>query len=260
MQNIKLTIAYDGTRYHGFQTQANASPTIQGTLERVLSRLTKEEIKIQGAGRTDAGVHARGQVISFRTNAIIPLEKWTLATNSWLPKDITVLKAEAVPWEFHARFDALGKTYCYQIYNHRIHSPFHRNFAWHIPVNLDVQAMAEAAQIFLGCHDFSSFQAKDTRYRHPVRTLYRLEVDRDGPLISLTFQGDGFLYNMVRIITGTLVRVGKGRLSINEAGSILASRHRPAAGATAPPQGLYLEKVYYEENKGELLDRPGEIL
>lgn len=244
MRNIKLTVAYDGTAYHGFQTQAKL-PTIQETIEGAISKLAKTAIKLQGAGRTDAGVHARGQVVNFRTEINIPLDKWPLAVNSILPEDIVVLKAEEVAEEFHARFDAKGKTYTYQIYSSPIASPFYRNYAWHVPVKLDAAAMDEAAQVLIGKHDFSSFQAADTRYRDPVKTLLKAEVKGEGPLVTVTLTGDGFLYNMVRIITGTLVQVGQGKLIKADLSDILEARSRTKAGATAPPQGLFMQEVYY---------------
>ncbi|MFZ5754000.1 MAG: tRNA pseudouridine(38-40) synthase TruA, partial [Bacillota bacterium] len=211
MRNIKLVLAYDGTNYHGFQKQNNTRlKTIQGTLEDALRVLTKEEVKVIGSGRTDAGVHAQGQVVNFLSHTTIPPERFPLALNSVLPSDIVVWEAEDVPQEFHARFDAVKKTYRYTIYNDRHLSPFWRYFAYHVPVPLDIERMSVAAREFQGTHDFRGFCAKDTAVKDFVRTIYTCQVEKEGPLVTITVTGDGFLYNMVRIMTGTLIEVGLG--------------------------------------------------
>ncbi|MDN5293350.1 MAG: tRNA pseudouridine38-40 synthase [Eubacteriales bacterium] len=244
--NIKLVLAYDGTNYHGFQKQSGTKlPTIQGILEEALRKLTREEIKVNGAGRTDAGVHARGQVVNFRTSARIPPARYVPALNGMLPPDIRVMAAEEVDESFHARYSARAKTYTYTIYNASLPDVFRRLYTWHVSVPLNVEAMRKGAAFLLGRHDFSAFQATGSSARNPVRHLMELTLTCQGPEICLTFTADGFLYNMVRNITGTLVEVGMGRRAPEEIAAILASRERRRAGICAPPQGLCLEKVYY---------------
>ncbi|AEF93149.1 tRNA pseudouridine synthase A [Desulfotomaculum nigrificans CO-1-SRB] len=247
MKNIKLTVAYDGTNYHGFQEQRGTGlATVQEVLEAALSKVANETVQVIGAGRTDAGVHARGQVVNFRsTNWPVPTEKIHLAVNSLLPDDIAVIKAEEVPLDFHARFSATAKTYRYSIYNHRVMSPLHRLYAYHEPRPLDIEAMRQAAQYLLGTHDFKSFQAQGTPVKDTVRTIYRAELVSEPPLIHLYLRGNGFLYNMVRIITGTLLDVGKGKKFPPEMKSIIEARNRTRAGTTVPPHGLCLMEVEY---------------
>jgi len=247
MRNLKLIVEYDGTNYHGFQSQARVGlPTIQDELERVLVRWTGEEVKVIGASRTDAGVHARGQVVNFHTGWPIPVEKIPLALNSGgLPPDIVIRQAEEVALDFHAQFQARNKTYRYTIYNSRIPSAFWHRYSWYVPVQLDCQAMAEAARYLLGTHDFAAFRAAGATSRTTVRTIYQMAVEQEGPLLTITINGNGFLYNMVRIIAGTLVEVGKGKLAPEAMMKIIQSRDRSQAGQTAPPQGLCLLEVNY---------------
>lgn len=248
LRNIKLTIAYDGTNYHGFQEQRGTGlVTVQEVLEKCLSRLVGREVRVIGAGRTDAGVHARGQVVNFDACGWnIPTERIVLALNGMLPRDIAALKAEEVGPEFHARYSALAKIYRYTIYNSRIPSPFWRLYSHFVPRPLDVQAMARAAQRLVGTHDFASFQAAGSPVKHTVRTLFSADVCREGKeLVHLTFRGDGFLYNMVRIMVGTLIEVGLGKRDPDDIPAILAARDRTRAGPTAPPEGLCLERVEY---------------
>lgn len=249
MQNIKLTVAYDGTDYYGFQEQRGSGfTTIQELLERGLSKLAKHPIRVIGASRTDSGVHARGQVVNFRDDSWpVPLNKVPLAVNALLPPDVVVLRAESVPPEFHARFDALGKTYTYTIDNGRIPDPFSRRFALHYPQPLDVNLMQEAAQYLVGEHDFKCFQAQGTPVKSTVRTITALNVAKRQHQVILTISGNGFLYNMVRIITGTLMQVGVGKIAPEEIKAIIASKDRTKAGPTVPPQGLCLEKIYYKK-------------
>ncbi|GAW30902.1 tRNA pseudouridine(38-40) synthase TruA [Carboxydocella sp. JDF658] len=247
MRNLKLVLEYDGTNYHGFQSQATAGlPTIQGELERVLQRWTGEAITVIGASRTDAGVHARGQVVNFHTSWPIPVDKVPLALNSGgLPPDIVIKQAEEVEPAFHAQFWAKNKTYCYTIYNSRIPSAFWHRYSWYVPVLLDSQAMAEAARFLLGTHDFAAFRAAGATSKTTIRTINQVAVAQDGPLLTITINGNGFLYNMVRIIAGTLVEIGKGKLNPEVITQIIASRDRNQAGPTAPPQGLCLLEVNY---------------
>lgn len=247
MRNIKLTVAYDGTNYHGFQEQRGTGlPTIQEVLEGCLERLTGRRTQVIGAGRTDAGVHARGQVVNFDAAGWpIPAERVPLAMNGLLPADIVVTEAEDVPEDFHARFSARAKTYRYSIWNHRVPSPFHRLYSTFVPVPLDEGAMAAAASVLVGRHDFRCFRAAGAAVKGTVREIYRAEVFREGSLVHFVFHGNGFLYNMVRIMVGTLVQVGMGKEEPGYVGRVLASGHREAAGPTMPPEGLCLERVDY---------------
>ncbi|MCL0106426.1 tRNA pseudouridine(38-40) synthase TruA [Peptococcaceae bacterium] len=247
MKNIKLIVAYDGTNYHGFQEQKGTGlDTIQEVLEKALPKLTKREIKIIGAGRTDAGVHARGQVVNFKCDDWpIPLTKTALAVNALLPNDIAVLKAELVPLDFHARFSAISKTYCYRVYNERILDPFVARYALHEPRRLDVQAINEACQYLIGEHDFKSFQSKGTPVKTTIRKLTQARADKEGKLVKFIFSANGFLYNMVRIMVGTLIQVGLLKIKPEALRDILEAKDRTKAGPTAPPQGLFLERVEY---------------
>lgn len=248
LRNIKLTIAYDGTNYHGFQEQRGTGlVTIQEVLENCLGRLCGRKVRVIGAGRTDAGVHARGQVVNFNAGDWkIPTERIVLALNDILPRDIAVLTAQEVGENFHARFSALSKTYLYTIYNSRIPSPFWRLYSYFVPRYLDVTAMNLAVRELVGRHDFASFQAAGRPVKSTVRTLFEAEVCREGEeLIYLTFRGDGFLYNMVRIMVGTLLEVGLGKRVPGDIASILAARDRTRAGPTVPAAGLCLERVEY---------------
>ncbi len=247
MRKIKLTVAYDGTAYSGFQKQSGSGlRTIQSELENALSVLAKRPVPIVGAGRTDAGVHALGQVVHFETGAwTIPTERIVLALNARLPDDIAAVSAEEVEPDFHARYSAVAKTYVYSIYNRKIPSPFRRLYSYHFPWPLDVDAMQQAAGHLVGQHDFSSFQASGRPVKSAVRTLFGAEVVTDKPMVRIVVRGDGFLYQMVRIIAGTLIEVGRGRLDPDMLPGIIASRDRSRAGQTAPPHGLRLERVEY---------------
>jgi len=247
LRNIKLTIAYDGTHYHGFQEQRGSGlATIQETVERVLGRLLGRRVQIIGAGRTDAGVHAKGQVVNFDASGWpIPIERIALAVNGLLPEDIAVVQAQEVEANFHARKSALTKTYCYAIWNSRVPSPFYRLYSSFAPTPLDDEAMSAACVHLLGTHDFKCFQAAGATVKTTVRTLYMAEVRREGSLVTLTFKGDGFLYNMARIMTGALVEIGLGKIAPQTIKDVLKSRQRALAGPTMPPQGLCLEEVHY---------------
>lgn len=249
MRNIKVTIEYDGTGYHGFQNQNNpALPTVQGVMEELLSGLSGEQATIIGASRTDAGVHARGQVFNFRTNWTIPVDKLPLATNSGgIPPDIVVRAAAEVPLDFHAQFDATAKTYTYTIYNARIPSAFHHRYAYFVPQRLKVESMAEALKGVVGTHDFAAFKAVGSTVKSNTRTIFESGLEQQGPLIIIKLRGNGFLYNMVRIIAGTVLEVGKGKLKPEDIPEIIASGNRIMAGPTAPPQGLCLEHIEYPD-------------
>lgn len=245
MRNIKLVLAYDGTAYHGFQRQANAI-TIQQIVEERLPKLFGHPIAIAGAGRTDAGVHARGQVISFAVHGTIPTERIPLAARGLLPPDIVVVEAEEVEESFHARYSAQSKTYRYRVLNSQLASPFERNYSWHFPQQLAVELMQQAAQVIVGTHDFSAFRASGGAPVSPVKTIMTAECCYAGEaVIEFTFCGTGFLYHMVRNLVGTLVEVGQQRITPEDFAGILEGRDRRAAGITAPAQGLYLMEVKY---------------
>ncbi|MGI6145175.1 MAG: tRNA pseudouridine(38-40) synthase TruA [Clostridia bacterium] len=249
MRNLKLVLAYDGTGYHGFQIQKGTGlPTIQGTLEQALSILTQEEIKVIGAGRTDAGVHAQGQVVNFYSNTTVPVERLPLALNSLLPDDIAVLKAEEVDADFHACFSAHSKTYCYTFYQAKIRDPFWRYYAYHVPVTLNIAEMQHACQEFIGEHDFSAFCASGSSVKDFTRTIYNCSIEKEGKIIRFTVSGNGFLYNMVRIMAGTILEVGQGKRKAEDIAGLLQSGQRKLAGMTLPPQGLSLLLVGYDEN------------
>lgn len=244
MRNIKLTVAYDGTAYHGFQRQTNALG-IQQVLEDRLAKIFGHEFRIHMAGRTDAGVHAYGQVVNFKTTGTIPVERIAIASRSLLPYDIVITDAQEVPDDFDAQFSAVSKIYVYKIYQQTIPNPFWRNLVWTIPHTLDVAAMQQAAQIIVGTHDFSSFRASGGPPGSPVRTIMSAECQLNNNILELSFWGNGFLYHMVRNLTGSLVFVGLGKYSIDRFQSILDARDRKKAGITAPAQGLYLQEVRY---------------
>ena len=244
MKNIKIEVSYDGTAYSGFQIQPNAK-TVQEELEKAISRLTNEEPKVIGSGRTDAGVHANKQVCNFKTNSSIPIERWRIALNSVLPEDIVVRHVEEVDCEFHARFGVKKKTYRYSIDNAEIPDVFKRNFAWHIPYSLDIEKMQEASRYFLGEHDFSAFASIKTVVKDKQREIYDFEIWNEGSFIYFQVTGNGFLYNMVRIMVGTLIEIGKNKRNKEEIKEMLLSKNRSNSGITAPAKGLILWDVTY---------------
>ena len=256
-KNILLTIAYDGTDFYGWQRQPD-KPTVQGHLEKVLSGLFRRDITLNGTSRTDAGVHAYGQRASFCADINIPVEKLAMVINnalcgcergSYAISPVRIVAAEEVPHEFHARFDCRGKKYIYKIYNSRSIDIFRRNYCYHVGEYLDQIKMREAAAYLEGTHDFKAFESSGgTPRESTVRTIRSLEVISDGKpdgKIELHVTGDGFLYNMVRIIAGTLVDVGKGKMTADDVSKALEAKNRSMAGHTAPPYGLYLAEVYY---------------
>lgn len=244
MPNFRLDLTYDGTGYSGFQIQYNA-PTVQGVLEEALERLYRQRIRITGAGRTDAGVHARGQVVNYQGPPRVPPDRLPAALNSLLPGDVVVTAAGEVPADFHARYSASGKLYSYTLDRAAYPQVLLRLYSWHCPGPLDVEAMREAARILQGTHDFKAFRAEGSSVLNTVRTLRRLELVKEDYILRLLFEADGFLYRMVRLITGSLVRVGQGRLQPSDIAGALAGVNPRAAGPTAPARGLCLEKVYY---------------
>ena len=241
MRRIKLVVAYDGTDYCGFQVQNNG-PTIEGELNRVLSELFGEEIRVIGASRTDSGVHAYCNVAVFDTEARMPAEKMIYAINQRLPEDIRVQSSCEVAPDFHPRHTDSRKTYEYRIYNTHVQNPMKRRYALWNYHNLDVDKMKEAAAYLVGEHDFKSFCSADSQVESTVRTIYDLSVTQNGEDIVIRVCGNGFLYNMVRIIAGTLLEAGKGKIAPNEMEIILEAKDRQAAGPTAPAHGLTLVK------------------
>lgn len=244
MRNIKLTIQYDGTKYHGWQSQENAV-TVQDVLENAVMQITGKRPKIIGCSRTDTGVHAKRFVCNFRSETNIPERKLPLAINTKLPEDVVCIGAEDVEMDFHSRYQAKKKTYTYYIQNSQFPDVFKLNYAWHFPYSLDIDEMKKAAEAFLGEHDFIGFAASGFTVKTTVRTIYSINVEKVEDLIKITVTGNGFLYNMVRIMAGTLAFCGCGKLKASDMADIIASCDRKRAGITAPAQGLYLTEVYY---------------
>jgi tRNA pseudouridine38-40 synthase len=246
MPRYKSIISYDGSGFSGYQVQPNKR-TVQSVLESVLTKMHKgETVKVSGSGRTDAGVHAKGQVIHFDSPLMIPEDKWEKALNSLLPEDISVLSAVSVDESFHARFHALGKEYRYVLHLSSKRDPLQRKFAYHYPYRLNLDAMEQASKFFLGTHDFTSFCAAKTEVEDKVRTIESIDFTRVDELLTIRFVGNGFLYNMVRILVGTLLEVGSGERSPEDIPIILAHKDRRLSGKTAPAHGLYLWEVFYE--------------
>ncbi|MGQ9456856.1 MAG: tRNA pseudouridine(38-40) synthase TruA [Anaerolineae bacterium] len=243
IRRVKAVIAYEGTDFLGFQKQAQG-PTVQGTLEEVLGELAGHKVRVLGAGRTDAGVHAEGQVVVFDLAWRHPLDDLRNALNALLPRSVAVLDVAWAPEGFHPRFDAVSRTYRYRVFNRPVRSPFEERFAWHVPEPLDVEPMNAAAALLVGVHDFASF-GQPTQGDTTVREVYRAHWERQGDLVLFEIEANGFLRGMVRSLVGTLVDVGRGRLLPEEVGQVLQARDRSAASATAPPQGLFLVHVRY---------------
>ena len=257
-RRILLRVAYDGTNYHGWQLQSNAA-TIEGELNRALRALTGEEIVVTGASRTDAGVHALGNVAVFDTTSRIPAEKFSYALNQRLPEDIVFQSSKQVADDFHPRHCDCRKTYEYDILNRTFPLPAYRNTAYFLYGTLNIEAMRRACQAFLGEHDFASFCAAGAQVQTTVRTIYSLEVEcrplteanvgSADQLLTIRVKGNGFLYNMVRIIAGTLVEVGRGHIKPEEVAGIIAAKDRAKAGPTAPARGLRLVEIEYRKNQ-----------
>jgi len=243
-RRLKLVVGYRGTRYHGWQIQPNVL-TVQGTLEAALKTIVNETIRVHASGRTDAGVHALGQVVHFDTTSPIAISSLLWGLNSLLPADVVVKRAREVTTDFHARYSARRKTYAYVVHNHPLRPAFHMSYVWHLTPPLDLSAMQSAGAVLIGQHDFSAFRAASCAAKSPVRSLMRLTVQRRGKRILFLLTADGFLQHMVRNIVGTLVQIGRGQIDAASMPVILQSRQRHMAGPTAPPQGLYLVRVMY---------------
>ncbi len=243
--NYKLTIQYDGSRYDGWQRQGNTDNTIQGKIEGVLSRLTRECVEIHGAGRTDAGVHAEGQVASVKLSGKRSAAEVMAYLNQYLPEDIAVVDVREADERFHARLTAVGKVYRYDIRLGSTPNVFRRKYQYRVEQPLDVAAMKKAAEYLTGTHDYRAFCSNKRYKKSTVRTVTAIEIAVNGADMSITFRGDGFLYNMVRILTGTLLEVGLGERKEEDMPAILESLDRTRAGKTAPAQGLTLVQVEY---------------
>lgn len=256
MENIRCTIAYDGGRYDGWQRQGNTNNTIQGRLEQMFEKLLGEPVEIHGAGRTDAGVHARGQVFHFHTNCVAEPAKLLEEANAHLPQDMAILSVEKAPERFHSRLNAVKKWYRYCIDNAVTADVFSRKYSYRVMQELDVLAMKQAARLLVGTCDYKSFCSNRRMKKSTVRTVYEIGIQyadeveaakQKRGMLYLDFYGNGFLYNMVRIMAGTLIEVGLGKRSPEEMTSILRAKNREAAGMTAPAQGLFLMEVGYDE-------------
>ena len=244
MRNIKLTIEYDGKEFNGWQKQPNKL-NIQGEIERAIENITGEKVDLIASGRTDAGVHALGQVANFKTNSNISIDKIPIAINSQVKKSIRIQKAEEVDEKFHSRYNCKKKTYRYIIDNSKYGSAIYRNISYHIPIKLNVEEMKKAVKYFEGEHDFKSFKSSGTSSKSSVRTIYKADIITEGDTIAIDLTGNGFLYNMVRIIAGTLVDVGLGKIKADDIQSIIEAKDRTEAGKTLPPHGLMLLHVDY---------------
>ncbi len=246
-RNIALLVEYDGTPFCGWQSQKNGN-SIQDILQKAIYELTGERVKLYGCSRTDAGVHAIGHVSNFISATKIPIDKIPLAMNSHLPMEIAVRKAAYVEDSFHARYDATGKQYRYSIWNETTRSALYHNRSFHAPRPVCIDRIRQAAEKLIGTNDFSSFMASGSEPKSTVRTLYEINVSVDAPWIHMVFRGNGFLYNMVRILAGTLYYAGIGKIAVEDMDDIINSKDRAKAGKTLPACGLTLEKVFYEKN------------
>ena len=245
LKNFKIVIQYDGTRYKGWQVQNSTDMTIQGKIQSVLSQMTGQEIEVIGSGRTDAGVHAYGQVANFHVADRFEAEEIMEYLNHYLPMDIAVISIEEVEERFHARFHASSKTYVYRIHRSKVPNVFERKYMYTYVEELDVKAMKEAAKLLLGTHNFMSFCGNKKMKKSTVRTVTDIVIEEIGDELRISYTGDGFLQNMIRIMTGTLLEVGAGKKSVEDISKILETKNRENAGYTVPPEGLVLQTVYY---------------
>ena len=243
MTNFRIILAYNGTAYHGWQRQNNAL-AVQQVLEEAIFSLTGQTVTVNGCSRTDAGVHALGQVANFKTESKILAERLPDALNAKLPKDISIISCEEVDIDFHARYNACGKTYRYLIYNKPYRSPLYKDLSYHVRYDLDLDKIRLEAKSLIGTHDFGGFMSSGSSVKDTVRTIYDVDIQENDGMISIEVSGNGFLYNMVRIIVGTLVDIGRGRIKHNME-EIINSKSRSMCGHTAPAHGLFLKKVNY---------------
>ncbi len=245
MRNIRIKVTYEGTRYQGWQKQETSDNTIQGKLERLLSRMCEEEITVQGSGRTDAGVHALGQIVNFHTSATMSLQDMLQYMNQYLPEDIAVVEIDEVSERFHSRLNAKGKRYSYRVWNSSIPNVFWRRYAHTVEDKLDLETMKEAASYLLGEHDFKSFTSTKKGKKSTVRRIDSIEIVKEGDMLIFIFTGNGFLYHMIRILVGTLLEVGRGVRDADSIQAVLESKNRENAGELVPGKGLVLEEVFY---------------
>ena len=245
MRNIRLLLQYEGTRYQGWQRQQSTENTIQGKLEQLLAKMCGEAIEVQGSGRTDAGVHARGQVANFHTDCEMPVEDMLAYINRYLPEDIAVIEVSEAAPRFHSRLNARGKHYEYRVINSIIPDVFQRRYALEVPEALDVQAMERAASYLLGEHDFKSFTSAKRGKKSTVRRIDEIKITKEGSLLCFSFKGSGFLHHMIRILTGTLLEVGMGKRKPESMEDVLRSQDRALAGPLIPAKGLTLVEVYF---------------
>ncbi|MCF0120115.1 MAG: tRNA pseudouridine(38-40) synthase TruA [Oscillospiraceae bacterium] len=254
MRNIAMRLMYDGTAYHGWQVQKTVT-TVAETMEKTLTRLCGHDVKVVGCGRTDAGVHALRYCANFKTTCTIPADRLPYAVNTLLPDDIAVVDAVEAPEDFNAILSCVKKEYVYRIYNSRLRDPFYRNRAYFYPQRLDLEKMQLAAQQFVGTHDFASVRSVGTETRTTVRTVHWFEVERHGDLFEARVCADGFLYNMVRAMVGTLIYVSEGKLLAGDIPEILEKRDRRLTGPTVPPGGLYMSRIWYDGAVGEMMQK-----
>ncbi len=245
MRNFKMILQYEGTRYQGWQRQESTDNTIQGKLETLLGRMCGHVVEIQGSGRTDAGVHAEGQVANAHMETALSTDEIRDYMNRYLPEDIAVIAVEEVPKRFHSRLNAKGKTYCYQVINSEVPRVFARRYAHCYPGKLNMDAMRTAAAHLCGTHDFAAFTSTKKSKKSTVRTVESIKIEKEGDIIRFTFSGNGFLFHMVRILMGTLLEVGAGERSAEDIPGILESKNRSMAGALVPAKGLTLVEVRY---------------
>ncbi len=247
-RNIRLIVAYDGTDLHGYQRQKKHI-TVQEELEKALSKVCNEDITVYGSSRTDSGVHAKYQVITFFTKGNIPVENLKRALIAFLPLDIVVQKAEEVPIDWRPRWNTFGKKYSYTIHNHELQNPLTRRYHWHVKYPLDIELMQKGARLLEGTHNFTTLAGTNSTPQDPVKTIYMIHIEKNEDKIVISVLGDGFLYHMVRNIAGLLVDIGRGHIDYNKIPELLEKEDRRAIGKTAPPQGLCLEKVYFSEEE-----------
>lgn len=249
MTTLKVTVAYKGTHYHGWQIQPKGR-TVQGVLEKTISEVLSEPIQILGASRTDSGVHALGQIFCVQYTCALPPKNFQFVINRALPEDIVITKVEVVEASFHPIVHTESKVYHYKVHNAPLRDPFQEDFAWHVREELDLDAMRKAAQYFLGEHDFASFCASGSSVKSTVRTVYSITIEQTHPQeLTFKFHGNGFLYNMIRIMVAVLIRVGQSKMTAERAQEILKAKNRSLIPWTAPAQGLYLVEIFYEKQE-----------
>lgn len=246
MRNIKLLIEYDGTGYNGWQYQENGI-SIQQEIEDAFYRITGEKVKLIGSGRTDAGVHALGQVANFFTDSTIPGKKIKYALNNELPDDIKIIDSEEAELKFHSRFDATHKRYRYRIYTGEVERPMLRNYTYHFKYHLDVELMRNAAKDYIGTHDYAAFKGRRSVTKTTIRTINSIDIVKKGMIIEIIIDGNSFMRNMVRIMVGTLIEIGNGQRDKNSISRLFTSGDRNHSGFTAPGKGLFLDSVFYDE-------------